>query len=32
MKRDKANLDIFWMRDQSLEDSEFTAKAQSSQS
>jgi type I restriction enzyme M protein len=32
MKRDKANLDIFWLRDQSLEDSKFTAKAQSSQS
>ena len=27
LKRDKVNLDIFWLRDLSLEDSKFTAKA-----
>jgi type I restriction enzyme M protein len=32
MKRDKVNLDIFWLRDLSLEDSKFTAKAPRSQS
>jgi type I restriction enzyme M protein len=32
MKRDKVNLDIFWLRDLSLENSKFTAKAPRSQS